>query len=103
MKRRLFARRGSIWRPGTVIGAGAAILLAAAVGIAMTMDGATDNRLPPAAAVPVPVAKIAKPKPLPPPVPQTEYDREAAMDPNALMLRWAPQVAEASKRLDVPQ
>jgi soluble lytic murein transglycosylase-like protein len=38
-----------------------------------------------------------------PPAPQSDFAREAAMTPQALMTRWEPLVGEASKRTHVPQ
>jgi D-alanyl-D-alanine carboxypeptidase len=56
-------------------------------------------RPPPAPVKPVVVA----PAPAPPtPHVPTEFEREMAMTPEALMARWEPLVKEASRRFQVP-
>jgi hypothetical protein len=58
---------------------------------------------------PAPPAPHAKPVAAPvitlqraAPPPDTAFTREAAMSPQALVMRWEPLVTEASRRLDVP-
>ena len=75
--------------------------------VAGVLAGATliavryDRPAPPAPHAKPPAARIVKAQP-PAPPPDTPFAREAAMSPQALMMRWDPYVAEASRRFDVP-
>jgi soluble lytic murein transglycosylase-like protein len=105
MKRRIFGRRASLWeRPSIQLGAGAIVLALSMVGIVAAINAESEDTPAP----PHIVASRAAPKPkvvvkADPNAPPTPYEKEAAMTPNELMIRWAPFVAEASQRLKVPQ
>lgn len=56
----------------------------------------------PVATAKLPPVHVAAAQPPATPQPQTDFDREALMTPGALMARWDPLVAEASRRFQVP-
>jgi soluble lytic murein transglycosylase-like protein len=70
--------------------------VAAGIGLAIQLDS-------PAPSVPKKTPIIAQAPKAEPPAPQSDFARETAMSPEALMTRWEPLVGEASKRIHVPQ
>jgi len=99
MRRRMFKRDPSAWgRGGSHRGAWLLAACVVAGGMVLAFELATPA---PVAHRNPTVARAAKPQPAAP-LPQSDFAREAAMSPQALMTRWEPQVSEASKRFNVP-
>jgi hypothetical protein len=100
MRRRIFRHDPAVWG-ARGLGRGRWLLLssgvvAAGIGLAIQLDS-------PAPSVPKKTPIIAQAPKAEPPAPQSDFARETAMSPEALMTRWEPLVGEASKRIHVPQ
>jgi soluble lytic murein transglycosylase-like protein len=100
MRRRIFRPDPAVWG-ARGLGRGRWLLLslgvvAAGIGLAIQLD----KPAPPVLKKNPIIAQAPKAEP---PAPQSDFAREAAMSPQALMTRWEPLVGEASKRIHVPQ
>jgi soluble lytic murein transglycosylase-like protein len=97
MRRRIFRHDPAVWGarglgPWLLLSLG---VVAAGIVLAIQLDK-------PAPSVPKKNPIVAQAPKTQPPAPQSDFAREAAMSPQALMGRWEPLVAEASKRIRVP-